>query len=98
MVTKRLLVKAILLKPVAAVLLGERLAFSAIQPPFFQNLFGKIVQNQFGPCPFDAGQGFQDDRPLIDPALLTGGFDHGIFAADLIGGNRHIEVFLEMAD
>src|SRR3984885_15531223 len=49
-------------------------------------VFGEVgeVENSSGAA--DAQQGFHHDAVAFDPAVLSGGFDHGVFAGNLISG------------
>src|SRR4029077_12754825 len=41
---------------------------------------------------------FQDDALLVDPAFLRGGFDHGVFAADVVGADGDVEFVADLAN
>ena len=60
--------------------------FLFLQPA--HHIFGKIGQNHIGAGAFDGGQQLHRDFFLVDPAELRRGFDHGKFAADIVGGYR----------
>src|SRR5689334_11230491 len=47
-------------------------------------IFGVVSQDDIGAGALDAGQDFQDHALFLDPTFLRGGFDHGVFAADVI--------------
>src|SRR5436309_2955163 len=50
--------------------------------------FGKIGNDQVGARAFDRGEAFQRGAALVDPAALSGGLEHGVLAAHLVGGQR----------
>src|ERR1700675_4094215 len=47
------------------------------------DVLGVIGQDDVGAGALDAGENFEYDALLIDPAFLRGGLDHRIFAADV---------------
>src|SRR5580658_1337490 len=53
--------------------------------------FGVVGEDDAGAGAVDALQGFHHDAVAVDPVVLGGGFDHRVFAGDLIGGQRQIE-------
>src|SRR4051812_26828934 len=46
----------------------------------------------------DAGEDFQGDPALVDPALRGGGLDHGELAADVVGRYRNAEAIFDPAN
>src|SRR5262245_7492475 len=50
------------------------------------DVFGPVGEDDAGAGAGDCGERFEGDGALVDPALLGGGFDHGIFAGDVVGG------------
>src|SRR5271165_4689299 len=56
-----------------------------------------VCENHVDPGAFEAGQGFQDDPALVDPAAEGGGLDHGVLARDVVGRHRDVEGVLDAA-
>ena len=61
-------------------------------------VFGVIGEDEVGAGAMDAGENFQHDALLVDPAFLRGGFDHRVFAADIVGANGHVEFVAHLAN
>src|SRR5208282_6155783 len=54
-------------------------------------VFGVVGEDDAGAGAADAYERFHHDAVALDPAVAGGGFDHGVFAGDLIGRERHVE-------
>src|SRR5579859_7400003 len=61
-------------------------------------LLGVIGEEDGGAGALDAGQDFEDYAFFVKPAFGYGGFDHGVFAADVVGAYRDIEFVADGAD
>ena len=61
--------------------------------PLLRDVAGEIGEDQVGPCPFERAQCFAHDAFFIQCTRLCREFDHRVFAADLIGGERQQAVF-----
>ena len=44
------------------------------------DVLGVVRQDDGGAGALDAGDDFEDDALLVDPAIARGGFHHGVFA------------------
>ena len=55
------------------------------------SFLGVIGQDEVGAGSFDAGQDLHHDALSVDPAQLGGSLDHGVLAADVIGGQREVD-------
>ena len=58
------------------------------QPPGY--LWSKVCNDHVSARPLDAGQRLHGHPALIKPSLLSGSFNHRVFAADVIGRNRQV--------
>src|SRR5271166_5539264 len=56
-----------------------------LQPP--RHIERVVCENHINSRALEAGEGFQDDPALVDPAAERGGLDHGVLAGDVVG--RH---------
>src|SRR5216684_5134083 len=54
-------------------------------------LLGVVGEEDGGAGAVDAGQDFEDDAFFVEPAFGCGGFDHGVFATDVVGAYGDIE-------
>src|SRR6267142_2587508 len=70
-------------------LIGHLFQNSGFQPA--GSVFGMVCQDNIGARSLDAGEDLQDHALLFNPAFLGRGFDHGVFAANVVCANRHIE-------
>src|ERR1700730_8349906 len=61
-------------------------------------LLGVVGEDYGGACALDAGQDFEGDALLVEPAFGCSGFYHGVFAADVVGADGYIEFFADAAD
>src|SRR5579859_2261145 len=61
-------------------------------------LLGVIGEEDGGAGALDAGQDFEDYAFFVKPAFGYGGFDHGVFAADVVGAYRDVEFVADGAD
>ena len=55
-------------------------------------LQGVVRDENIGAGAFDGGGCLENDSFAFDPAGACGGFDHCVLSADLISGQRHIEL------
>src|SRR5690348_14896925 len=61
-------------------------------------LLGVVSQRNGGAGALDAGQDFEGDALLIEPAFRGSGFYHGVFAAYVVGAYGDVELFADGAD
>lgn len=59
---------------------------------------GEVGKNHIGARAFDGGEGFEDGGVFVEPARGGSGFDHEIFAADLVGGEGEGGGLAELGD
>jgi hypothetical protein len=45
-----------------------------------------------------AGEHFEDELFFVEPAVLGGGFDHGVFTADVVARHGVAELFFHAPD
>ena len=55
-------------------------------------LLGPVGEDEVGAGAAGAGEHFQDGLFLVEPAVLGGGFEHGVFAADVLAGDGIAEL------
>ena len=67
-------------------------------PQPLRHVGGEVGDDHVGSGAADAGEHFHDDAALVDPAVLGGGFDHGVFAADVVGGDGQVAVVAHATD
>src|SRR5271157_6289380 len=65
------------------------------QPPRY--IERVVCENHVDPGALEAGESFQDDPALVDPAAEGGGLDHGVLARDVVGRHRDAEGVLDAA-
>jgi hypothetical protein len=58
----------------------------------------KVTQNTVSTRPFAGQQALENTGPLVQPAILRGGLEHCILAADLIDVGWHLELVLDPSD
>src|SRR5450755_1091752 len=58
----------------------------------------EVGDDHIGSGTADAGEYFGDDAALVDPAILGGSFNHGVFAADVVGGDGQIAAVAHLAN
>src|SRR5437867_13199124 len=56
-----------------------------------RRLLGEIGDDQIGAGAADGVERFEHDPLAIDPAAARGGRQHGVFARNVIGGDRHVD-------
>src|SRR4029077_20790666 len=61
-------------------------------------LLGVVGEGEGGAGALDAGEDFEGDALFVEPAFGGGGFDHGVFATDVVGADGDIEFFADGAD
>src|SRR5450432_2881888 len=61
---------------------------SALEP--LGNFGGEVGNDHISSSTSDSSQYLHDNTLLVDPAMLGGSFDHRVFAAEIISGNRQI--------
>src|SRR5579864_8228150 len=61
-------------------------------------LLGVVGEEDRGAGALDAGQDFEDYAFFVKPAFGYGGFDHGVFAANVVGAYGNIEFVAHGAD
>src|SRR5690242_15290512 len=54
-------------------------------------VFGVVSEDDVGAGAADRGERFHHHAITVNPVVAGGGFDHGVFAGDLVGGQGHIE-------
>ena len=59
---------------------------------------GVIGDDDIGTSPFHGQKRFQYDTLFVDPAVPGGGLDHGVFAADVVDGNRAVDAVPGLTD
>src|SRR5262249_36302593 len=62
-----------------------------LEPP--GNIIGMLCQDNFSPGPLDSGHYFQHNPRLVNPAVASRRLHHGVLAAHIVGGHRHVEPF-----
>src|SRR5262249_20061353 len=67
-------------------------AQSTLEQP--RGLPGEVRDHDVGTRAADGGEGFEHRAFLVEPAELTGGADHRVFARHRVGGERHAELEL----
>src|SRR5258708_13372860 len=70
-------------------LIDLRTKLSRLQPT--RDILGMVRQDNAGSGALDARQNFNYDALLVEPVFLHGGFHHGVFAAHVVSGHRHVE-------
>src|ERR1700730_13437626 len=55
-------------------------------------LLGVVGEEDGGAGALDAGQDFEDDALLVEPAFRDRGFDHGVLAAHVVGADGNVEI------
>src|ERR1700676_3214162 len=58
----------------------------------------KVSNDHIGTGAADAGQYLHGDAAFIDPAVAGGGFDHGVFATDVVGGDGQVTMITHLAN
>ncbi len=66
-------------------------------PQLARRLDGEIGEDAVGPRAFECQQAFHHHRVMVEPAVLRGCLEHGVFAAHLISESRHVELVLHPA-
>src|SRR5271154_2938061 len=75
---------------VASMVRGVKLSrLSGFEPA--GDVLGVIGEDDFCAGALDASEEFEDDALFVEPAFLGGGFDHGVFAADVVGADGDVE-------
>jgi hypothetical protein len=58
---------------------------------------GEVGQHAIGAGALEGQQAFHHHRVVVEPAVLRGGLEHGVLAADLVGEGGHAEFVLHAA-
>src|SRR6266699_1780762 len=61
-------------------------------PEQARRLLGEVGDDQVGSGPADGGERFQHDAITVDPAIPRRRLDHGVFAGDVVRGDRNIDL------
>ena len=56
------------------------------------DVLGVVGEDDVGAGALDAGEDFEDGAAFVEPAVCGGGFDHGVFAADVVGADGNVEI------
>src|SRR6185503_7202838 len=62
------------------------------------DVFGVVGEDDVGAGAGDAGDEFEDGAFFVEPVVGGGGFDHGVFAADVVGADGDVEFFADATD
>src|ERR1700683_72864 len=54
-------------------------------------VLGVVGEDHAGAGALNAGENFHDHALLVDPAIARRGFDHGVFAADVVSADGHVK-------
>src|SRR5678815_4943138 len=57
-----------------------------------------VGDDQIGTGALDGQEGFEDGAVVIEPVVSCGGFDHRVFAADLVGDERDLNALAHLGD
>src|SRR5574340_271376 len=64
---------------------------SGFQPA--RRILRVIGKDDAGASALNSSKNLHDHAPLVHPIVQRGGLDHGVFATDIVGRDRHIELF-----